>query len=353
MPVSSNVRPQMATLPPLDIKHNINHAPHVVLLGAGASLATFPRGDVTGRQLPLMRNIVDKVGLRTDLANAGIVQSLDDFEALYDGLASSGTNQELVALIERRIHEYFSGMQLQEKATLYDLLLLSLREKDVIATFNWDPFLPQAFKRNRSVRRLPRILFLHGNVDVGACRDHKKSGFLEHRCSTCRKPMEPSRLLFPVKHKDYTSDPFIKSEWTQLEEAMERAYLVTIFGYSAPVTDIEARGLLLDKWKINPTRDLAEIDIVDIRERAEIEANWKDFFVRRHYGIFKDVLHTTSFRHPRRSCEAFAMATLQQVPWRENNFPKTRNLEELHAWIKPLLDEEEQGSFTGSPCPIG
>lgn len=348
-----NVRPQMATLPPLDIKRKINHAPHVILLGAGASLASLPQGDAGGCRLPLMRDIIDKVGLRADLANAGVVEGLDNFESLYDGLVSSGANQELVALIERKVHDYFSGMRLPAEATLYDLLLLSLREKDVIATFNWDPFLPQAFKRNRKLRRLPRILFLHGNVDVGVCREHKKSGFLEHRCSACSKPMEPTRLLFPVKHKDYTTDPFIKSEWAQLEDAMERAYLVTIFGYSAPVTDVEARDLLLETWKNNPTRDLAEIDIVDVRDRADLEASWKEFFVRRHYGVFNDVMHTTSFRHPRRSCEAFAMATLQQDPWRENNFPKTRNLEELHAWLQPLLDEEEQGMFTGNPCPVG
>lgn len=341
----------MATLPPLDIKRKINHAPHVVILGAGASLAAFPNGDAHGRQLPLMRDLIDKVGLRENLVAAGVHDDLENFEALYDRLASSGENPQLVGFIERKVHAYFSAMEIPEEVTLYDQLLLSLREKDVIATFNWDPFLPQAFKRNRKLRRLPRILFLHGNVDVGACRAHKKSGFLEHRCSTCGTPMEPSPLLFPIKRKDYTTDPFIKSEWTQLEDAMERAYLITIFGYSAPVTDVEARSLLLEKWKTNPTRDLAEIDVVDIRDRDDLKASWKDFFVRQHYGIFKDVRRTTSFRHPRRSCEAFAMATLQQDPWRENDFPETSNLEELHAWLRPLLQEEEQGNFTGAPCP--
>ena len=341
----------MPSLPPLDVKRKINHAPHVVLLGAGASLAAFPHGDANGRQLPLMRNLVEIVGLRGDLQAARITEGLEDFESLYDGLASGGANSELVALIERRVHEYFSGMQISEDATLYDLLLMSLREKDVVATFNWDPFLAQAFKRNRVLRRLPRILFLHGNVDIGACRKHMRNGFLDQRCSVCGVPMEPSRLLFPIKHKDYTTDPFIKSEWTQLEGAMERAYLVTIFGYSAPVTDVEARALLLSKWQANPTRDLAEIDVIDIRPRDDLVASWKEFFVRQHYGIFPDVMRTMSFRHPRRSCEAFAMATLQQDPWRENDFPKTRNLHELHAWLEPLLREEEAGMFSGDPCP--
>lgn len=340
----------MPSLPPLDIDRKINHAPHVVLLGAGASLAAFPRGDANGRRLPLMRDLVEVVSLRELLAANGVCHGYEDFEALYDDLATDETKQGLVRSLEQRLHTYFAAMQIPSEATLYDLLLLSLREKDVVATFNWDPFLAQAFRRNRSIQRLPRILFLHGNVEVGACREHRRSGFVEQKCSVCGNPMEPSRLLFPVKHKDYTTDPFIRSEWEQLQWHLERAYLVTIFGYSAPVTDVEARGLLLKTWKDNPTRELAEIDIVDIRPREEIEASWSDFFVRQHYGIFPEVMRTTSFRYPRRSCEAFAMATLQQDPWTENDFPATRNLMDIHTWLKPLLQEEVEGTFTGKPC---
>ncbi len=340
----------MPSLPPLDIKRKINHAPHVVLLGAGASLAAFPSGDANGRKLPLMRNIVEVVGLGELLAAHRIHENHEDFEALYDSLATDNADPELLRTLEDRLHAYFAAMQLPEQVTLYDLLLLSLREKDIIATFNWDPFLAQAFRRNRSIRRLPKILFLHGNVEIGACREHRRSGFIEQSCSVCGKLMEPSRLLFPVKHKDYTSDPFIRSEWEQLQDALERAYLVTIFGYSAPVTDVEARSLLLKKWMENPTRELAEIDIVDIRPREEIERSWADFFVRQHYGIFSDVKQTTSFRHPRRSCEAFAMATLQQDPWTENDFPPVRHLEDLHAWLYPLLKEEADELLSGKPC---
>lgn len=340
----------MPSLPPLDIKRKINHAPHVVLLGAGASLAAFPNGDANGRKLPLMHNIVDVVGLRELLAAHGAHENHEDFEALYDSLATNNANPELLRTLEDLLHAYFAAMRLPNEVTLYDLLLLSLREKDIVATFNWDPFLAQAFRRNRSLLRLPKILFLHGNVEVGACREHRRSGFVEQRCSECGNLMEPSRLLFPVKHKDYTSDPFIHSEWAQLQFALEHAYLVTIFGYSAPVTDVEARSLLLKKWMENPTRELAEIDIVDIRPKAEVERSWGDFFVRQHYGIFPDVRRTTSFRHPRRSCEAFAMATLQQDPWAENDFPPVQRIEDLHAWLRPLLEEEASEMFSGKPC---
>ena len=79
----------MPSLPPLDIKHKINHAPHVVLLGAGASLAAFPAGDANGCRLPLMRNLVEVVGLGDLLAAHGVYENHEDFEALYDGLATA------------------------------------------------------------------------------------------------------------------------------------------------------------------------------------------------------------------------------------------------------------------------
>lgn len=46
------------SLSPLDIKKKINHASHVVLLDAGTSLGAFSGGDIMGRTLTLMRNLV-------------------------------------------------------------------------------------------------------------------------------------------------------------------------------------------------------------------------------------------------------------------------------------------------------
>ena len=108
---------------------------------------------------------------------------------------------------------------------------------------------------------------------------------------------------------------------------------------------------MLEKWKENPWQSLAEIEIVDIRPKNELEATWQEFFVRQHYAVWKDSSSIYAFRHVRRSCEAFAMATLQNSPWRENAFPKTDDLPKLHQWLQPLLLEDEQNKFTGQPCP--
>ena len=298
-----------------------------------------------------MRNLVETVGLEALLTRHGVTSGYEDFESLYDGLVTSGAAPGLLADLEKEVHDYFAAMDLPREATIYDLLLLSLREKDLIASFNWDPFLAQAFKRNRVLRRLPKLCFLHGNVEIGSCAEHRRSGFLDQKCSVCSKSFVASKLLYPVKQKSYAEDPFIKGEWENLRHHMSRAYFVTIIGYSAPATDVEAKTLMLEKWQENPYRDFAEIDIVDIRAKEELESTWREFFVRQHYAIWDDISNTCAFRNVRRSCEAFAMATLQNSPWHENPFPATKDLSTLHRWLQPLLCEEEQNKFTGQPCP--
>jgi hypothetical protein len=41
------------------------------------------------------------------------------------------------------------------------------------------------------------------------------------------------------------------------------------------------------------------------------------------------------------------MATLQNDPWPENAVPKLNSLDDLHAWIAPLVAEERGGNFSG------
>ncbi len=80
----------MPTLPALDIKANVNYSPHVVILGAGASVAACPRGDRNGRRLPVMANIVKVLGLGRIIEETSASFETDaDFELIYDELASS------------------------------------------------------------------------------------------------------------------------------------------------------------------------------------------------------------------------------------------------------------------------
>jgi hypothetical protein len=339
----------MPTLPAFDPTKNVNHSPHVVILGAGASKAAFPSGDANGRTVPVMAELTDCLELRTLLGAAGFADGAD-FESIYDELASSGRCPSLLADIDSRLRAYFEALTLPEKPTLYDYLLLSLREKDIIATFNWDPFLARAFMRNRKAASLPEIAFLHGNVEIAVCAKDRVKGFRGQACVKCGERLQPTRLLYPVRNKNYTSEPFVAGEWAILGDFLHEGYMLTIFGYAAPSTDAAAVELMSHRWAENPTFELGQVNVVDIRPRRELEANWERFFCRDHYGFHRELRTTWLLRFPRRSCEALTMATLQQAPWRDNPFPRFETLAELHAWIAPLIAEEHAGYFSGKPC---
>lgn len=212
-----------------------------------------------------MQNLVDVLELREEVESRGYSAEGMDFESFYDDLVTYGTDPELKRLIEQRTYEYFSSLGLPDTPTIYDYLVLSLRNKDLIASFNWDPFLLQAYRRNggRGPESLPGVAFLHGNVCIGVCHADKVCGLNGGRCSKCGTNFEPSKLLYPVKQKDYASDPFIASEWDRLRDHLSRAYFLTIFGYSAPKTDVEARRLMLEVWQENHHLELAEVEIIE------------------------------------------------------------------------------------------
>jgi hypothetical protein len=341
----------------MDTERKRCDSPHVVILGAGASIASTIRNpEKNGKSLPGMPNLVETLGLEPIINDHGVVYEGQNFEAFYDELAQSGQHPALLAELESAIYDYFAGLQLPDEATIYDYLVLSLREKDIIATFNWDPFLAQAYYRNMEkvgFERMPRLAFLHGNVAVGVCYNCKTMGWIQNRCSQCHQAFSQSKLLYPVGQKDYSADAFIKGEWDTLRDYMRRAYFVTVFGYSAPKTDAEARKLLLDEWQANPVQELAQINIIDIlaiNDRKALTQNWDEFFVRDHYGLYGSIESTRLFNHPRRTCDAFAMATLMLKPWHDNAYPQTNSLDELQKWLMPLIEEEKTGQFSGEPC---
>lgn len=340
----------MPQLPAFEPHTQINHSPHVVILGAGASRAAFPDGDAHGRPLPLLADLPTCLDLRAAIKSAGFSAEAD-FESIYDELATSGRCPLLKAEIEAKVRSYFESLVLPETPTLYDYLLLALRENDLIASFNWDPLLPRTFMRNRAISRLPNVAFLHGNVEIGMCIKDRVKGFRGDVCKKCGQPLDPTALLYPVRNKDYSANLFIANEWGLLKQFLSEAYMVTIFGYSAPATDTAAVELMSKSWSGNPTFELGQVSIVDIKSEAELEKTWRPFFCRSHYGLHEKLWTTWLLRHPRRSGEALAMATLQNAPWRDNLLPQFKSLQELHAWIEPLVAEEKEGRFSGKPCP--
>lgn len=307
-----------------------NGRPHVVILGAGASRAAFLDGDRNGQRLPLMNDLVKVLGLDRVLEKHRIPYRTDEnFEEIYSKLYSDPNCSDALADMAFEVREYFRKLELPQTPTIYDYLVLSLRRKDVIATFNWDPFLFAALRRNHGVAELPKAFFLHGAVNVGYCVDHKVKGDLDGICSSCGKAYTPTPLLYPITKKNYTEDHFIKSEWNALQYYLKHAYILTIFGYSAPTSDVEAIELLKGGWGSSDERNLEEIEIINTRPRDELIETWKDFIHTHHYQTTKNFFESFIANHPRRTCEAM-WAQLMEVKYIDNNpAPQNVSLEKL------------------------
>jgi len=324
-------------LPYFDNDKKELQSPHIVILGAGASKAAFPNGDKEGKKIPLMNDLIKILGLKKIIRHYNLFEESGDFEKLYSTIYENKRYLELKNQIDNAIIEYFSSFSITNNATIYDYLVLSLKEKDIIASFNWDPFLLQAYRRNIGVCGLPKIVFLHGNVYMGYCPNDRNIGYNGDKCNKCGSELVPSRLLFPVTQKNYNDDPVIKFQWDVLSQNLENGYFLTIFGYSAPKTDIEAIDLMKTAWGNNGAMEFAQIEIIDIKSREEITNSWKEFTVREHYGITNRIENTWLWKFPKETGEALFDATLQNSPIKENPFPKTDNLTELQDFAKNII----------------
>ena len=343
-------------VPALDIKTKINSSPHVVILGAGASLAALPNGDRNGKKLPAMNNLIEVLKIDSIIAKHGEKYAGENFEDWYSQRVSRKSSEKLCNELEDFIEKYFEHMCLPDEPTIYDYLVLSLRNKDVIATFNWDPFLSQAFNRNKDAigyENLPKLIYLHGNVTIGICYECKSKGWRYNQCLQCGNKFSSYKLLFPVKNKDYARDDFLFSEWSALQEYIKAAYFFTIFGYSAPKTDVEARRLIHQAWDKNASENHTVMSIIDVKSENEIMKNWNEFIVNDDPIIFnKSFFSSYLAAHPRRTCEAYAMASLQQQPWKENKFPRDISLKQLQNWTLQLIEEESAGVLKNKICVV-
>jgi hypothetical protein len=298
--------------------HDVSmNAPHLVILGAGASRAAFPDG-INGYRIPLMKDLIQCVGLEDILKKHGVKVTDQNFEALYSSLAEGPNDIALLELINEKLINYFQRLALPEGPTIYDYLLLCLRKKDVIATFNWDPFLFDACLRNHKYAELPHVLYLHGNVRIGYCLKDMSKGLVGTRSLKSGDFFIPSKLLYPVKKKGYADDPFIKGEWDDFKRALSHAYILTIFGYGAPSMDVEAIDIMKTAWGPSTKREMEEIEIVDIKPENEMVDTWADLIHSHHYRAIPQFYDSWMVKHPRRTCDAM-WAQLMDAKFIEEN----------------------------------
>lgn len=314
--------------------------PHVVLLGAGASRAAFPDGDRYGRKIPIMNDLVDVIPeLREIIQDCGVkeIENEKNFETIYSRLEK---HEELRTEIEQKMETYFESLALPEEATLYDLILLSLRREDAVFTFNWDPFLFDSFRRNSGVAPLPEIYFLHGNVRIGMCSKHHKWGGRQDRCPDCHEIFYKVPLLYPTEKKGYSNDPYIKGSWDAARSFLSRSLTLTVFGYSAPHSDKDAVDLLKEAYFEASYRTMEHVEIIDIEDSRMLYKRWRDFTPTHHRHDRQKFYESFIARWPRRSREAVFFPMTYGIPCEEFPLYDTNDLSKLQEQASKIARYE-------------
>lgn len=320
--------------------------PHVVVLGAGASLAACPDGDRNGKRLPLMADFAERLELSPLLESWGL-DPAENFEETYSTLHEAGDHSKLDALNER-VDAYFSLLELPDHPTVYDHLVLSLRGQDVIATFNWDPFLIQAYRRTPQTLSKPRLAFLHGSVLSGYCEADHVYGVAGARCSQCRELFKRTPLLFPVRNKNYAADASIAAQWNLFKDQLGEAFMITIFGYSGPRTDAEAIDAMKGAWGPVHDRAMEQTEFITRQLESEITASWKQFIHTHHYEVHDDFYASWIANHPRRTGEAYLSQYIDAKFISDNPIPRNLGFEELEVWFDQFRCPEEEAEAAAS-----
>ena len=324
---------------------------HVVILGAGASIASTLRDPEShGLPLPSMNNLPDVCGLNDVLNQFPQNLICDNFEATYGNIAELDPTNPYLKVLNERIYAYFSKLELPPQPTIYDYLVMSLRDKDVIATFNWDPFLYQAWWRNYHHGSKPQMIYLHGNVAVGYNEENNMLGRAGGFARNTNIYFQPTQLLYPIKHKDYNKDPFIRMSWQILQNRLNQnkcnTHNVTVFGYSAPVSDVEALHMMKTAWGDIGSRNLEQFEFIDIRPEKDVISSWSQFVHSHHYYYQNDYFKSSLALYPRRTDEAFFCHFLPTTPAESfvDSNPVPTNLstlQELWEWHEDLIAKEE------------
>lgn len=314
--------------------------PHVVILGAGASIASCPF-DKNGNAVPALANIHKILGLTDKLQSYGFSEKeMENFELLFSNIVGVAKYSDLQKELEIAVRDYFQSLQIPDVVTLYDYLVLSLTEKDAIITFNWDPFLLQAYLRNIKVGNLPQLVFPHGNVGVGICYDCKNKGYAKYLCPSCMKLFNDMPLLFPIHKKNYYDNSIIENEWEVAKDYLSRAAGITVFGYGAPETDIEAYNLLKESYKKSNITTIAPFSIINLKSEEETQKKkWSEIYDDRMFLFSYSFKESILWTSPRVSLEHLFDAILQQQPRSHTkSYRDFETLEELHNFVQTITE---------------
>ena len=150
--------------------------------------------------------------------------------------------------------------------------------------------------------------------------------------------LQPSKLLFPVGKKDYSSDVFIKNQWDEFINDISRTSYLSIFGYSAPVTDKDALSAIEKAFSNNSHKEYAQIEIININPSTTA---WENIIIGNHFDSCESFFDSKLNSFPRRTSEYLWEKTMEckifDYTKKANDF---KDLKNLYASYGSLIEEE-------------
>ncbi len=123
---------------------------------------------------------------------------------------------------------------------------------------------------------------------------------------------------------------------------------VTIFGYSAPVSDKAAIDLMNSAWGTPDERNMEQFEIRDVRPEDEVCRSWDRFIHTHHYDYCTNYFQSSLAKCPRRTSEDYFLwcypttpeeAFHERCPIPDSGFD---TFEEMWAWHQELIDIEDR-----------
>lgn len=307
---------------------------HLVILGAGSTIATIPNGDKNGEESYTLANLLKDKTFTSFLEKVQGNFSANDVEDLCKQLYKE--DRPLYYEFESLVRKKYARLELPEEFTILDRLVLSLTPNDAIVSFNWDDLVIQAYQRMSEYvpeEMLPILAFPHGNAQAVYNNKHYTSKRIVTSTSWFDSP-----LNMPVDEIDYKSDVFINSQWHILDFFMRNAQMITFFGYRGPDSDEQdlkhldelfAKNEICDKIEIIDKDQESAVEVAKRLERFKMQPNWL-------YPC-ADFWHSTIAKYPHRT-----LSVLDNWNYSVRTSAKEESLAEFLKHIGPLIEEEQK-----------
>ena len=119
--------------------------------------------------------------------------------------------------------------------------------------------------------------------------------------------------------------------------------MLTIFGYSAPKSDVDAVNLMKKAWGNIEDRPLEEVSVIDIIDEETMLNTWKDFIHSHHYRYSNSFFDSYLAKFPRRTCETvFATFSLNVPSDGSIGFKENFNWDMIKEFLSDMLVEEQE-----------